>query len=153
MRLTVVSGISSLIQASGFSVRKYSELFGRIDYDDKHVYAERLTKEQVQDLPEFSEDLAINNDYEERVRSLSSVSGNINLSPLYNADPYDYDQEPYFYNYNDQNLRLYEERLRGKGTVAEQIFYKTACLLPRQSIVLTIDVHLRCCDFCKASSI
>jgi len=47
---------------------------------------------------------------------LSSVSGNIS-GPLYNADPYDYDQEPYFYNYNDQNLRLYEERLRGKGTV------------------------------------
>jgi len=27
---------------------------------------QRLTKEQVQDLPEFSEDLAINNDYEEQ---------------------------------------------------------------------------------------
>jgi len=39
---------------------------GSHDYDDKHVYAERLTKEQVQDLPEFSEDLAINNDYEEQ---------------------------------------------------------------------------------------
>jgi len=54
------------------SVRKYCSLVGlaRIDYDDKHVYAERLTKEQVQDLPEFSEDLAINNDYEERVRGV-----------------------------------------------------------------------------------
>jgi len=85
--------------------------FGSHDYDDKHVYAERLTKEQVQDLPEFSEDLSTMI-MKSSQRSLSSVSGNINSSPLYNADPYDYDQEPYFY--NDQNLRLYEERLRGK---------------------------------------
>jgi len=67
----------------------------RIDYDDKHVYAERLTKEQVQDLPEFSEDLAINNDYEERVRGVyrplvatSTWVRFITLIP-------DYDQEPY----------------------------------------------------------
>jgi len=49
-----------------FSVESIAPVgLARIDYDDKHVYAERLTKEQVQDLPEFSEDLAINNDYEE----------------------------------------------------------------------------------------
>jgi hypothetical protein len=87
----------------------------RIDYDDKRVYAERLTKEQVENLPEFSEDLAINNDYEERVRGIyRPLVATPTPSPLYNADPYDYDQEPYFYDYNDRNLRLYEERLRGK---------------------------------------
>ena len=85
----------------------------RIDYDDKRVYAERLTKEQVEDLPEFGEDLAIDNDYEERVRGVyRPLVATPTPSPLYNAEPYDYQQEPYFYDYNDQNLRLYEERLR-----------------------------------------
>ncbi len=87
----------------------------RIDYDDKRVYAERLTKEQVENLPEFSEDLAINNDYEERVRGIyRPLVATPTPSPLYNTASYDYDQEPYFYDYNDRNLRLYEERLREK---------------------------------------
>jgi len=85
----------------------------RIDYDDKRVYAERLTKEQVENLPEFSEDLAIDNDYEERVRGVyRPLIATPTPSPFYPTIPYNYQQEPYFYDYSDRNLRSYEERLR-----------------------------------------
>lgn len=42
----------------------------RIDQSDRCVYAVGFTKKQAQDLPEFSEDLRIDYDYEERVREV-----------------------------------------------------------------------------------
>jgi len=87
----------------------------RIDYDDKRVYVPRLTKQQVEDLPEFTEDLAIDRDYEERVRGVyRPLVATPTPSPVDRADPYDYSQEPYFYDLTDQNLRTYEERLRSR---------------------------------------
>jgi uncharacterized protein (TIGR02271 family) len=41
----------------------------RIDYSNKRAYA-RLTKEQVQNLPEFTDDLKLDYDYEEQVRGV-----------------------------------------------------------------------------------
>lgn len=83
-----------------------------IDYDDKWVLVTLLSKQQVE-LPEFTEDLAIDRDYEERVRGIyRPLVASPTPSPLYNADPYDYTQEPYFYYLQDCNLRTYEERLR-----------------------------------------
>ncbi|MBE9177213.1 DUF2382 domain-containing protein [Oculatella sp. LEGE 06141] len=38
------------------------------DYDAERVYVNGLTKEQVENLPEFSDDMAIDSDYEEQVR-------------------------------------------------------------------------------------
>jgi uncharacterized protein (TIGR02271 family) len=42
----------------------------RIDYNARRVYAEGLTKEQVENLPEFSEDMKLDYDYEEQVRGV-----------------------------------------------------------------------------------
>ncbi len=42
----------------------------RIDYSDNHAYADGLTKDQVEALPEFTEDLKIDYDHEEQVRNV-----------------------------------------------------------------------------------
>jgi uncharacterized protein (TIGR02271 family) len=40
----------------------------RIEYNRKRIYAENLTKHQVETLPEFNDDTLVDNDHEERVR-------------------------------------------------------------------------------------
>lgn len=42
----------------------------RIDYSARHVYADGLTKQQVEALPEFTDDLKIDYDKEEEVRNV-----------------------------------------------------------------------------------
>jgi uncharacterized protein (TIGR02271 family) len=42
----------------------------RIDYSQKRVYAQNLTKSQVEALPELTEDVTVDYDYEERVRGV-----------------------------------------------------------------------------------
>jgi stress response protein YsnF len=42
----------------------------RMDYNNRRVYADTLTREQVESLPEFKEDDAIEYDQEERVRDV-----------------------------------------------------------------------------------
>lgn len=87
----------------------------RLDYDNKHLFVSKLTKEQVKKLPQFSEDLAIDNDYEEQVRGVyrplvpSLMPGMLGTPALYN-----YTMEPYFYELNDPNFRTYEENLRNR---------------------------------------
>ncbi|MBD2773992.1 PRC-barrel domain-containing protein [Iningainema tapete] len=85
----------------------------RLNYDDKRLYVLGLTKEQVKNLPEFTENLALDNDYEERVRGVyRPLVGTTTLSQFsYNPGTYNYLQEPYFYDLGDRNLRTYEERL------------------------------------------
>jgi uncharacterized protein (TIGR02271 family) len=110
----------------------------RIDTSDRRIYAVGLTKEQVQDLPEFSDDLKLDRDYEERV---AGIYGNYPIAgtatqlgtaaasmPYMNAemaatppttgnidrDTYDYQQKPDLFEMSDrdhQSLKLYEERL------------------------------------------
>ena len=92
----------------------------RIDYNAKRVFADGLSRSQVEALPEFNKEDAIDYDHEEQVRSsyrppaaerdltAGSTSG------TYDRDSYSYDRDPALYNLNDrdhQNLRLYEERL------------------------------------------
>ncbi|MBW4465409.1 MAG: DUF2382 domain-containing protein [Pegethrix bostrychoides GSE-TBD4-15B] len=50
----------------------------QFDYNEKRVYATRLTREQVEDLPEYNPDQVLNYDYEEQVRGSyrSGVAGN-----------------------------------------------------------------------------
>jgi PRC-barrel domain len=87
----------------------------RLDDDDKRVYVAGLTKQQVEDLPEFTEDLAIDQDYEERVRGVYRPSaGSSAVTPDYNYGTYDYLQEPYFYDMHSlgyPTFGTYEERL------------------------------------------
>ncbi len=105
----------------------------RIDYTSDRVYTIGLTREQAEDLPEFNERLALDYDYEERVRGVYRQPGDYKTpveastpleasapldstysTPTYNRDSYTYEHEPSLYNLNEQDhqtLRLYEERL------------------------------------------
>jgi uncharacterized protein (TIGR02271 family) len=108
----------------------------RIDYNSDRIYALGLTRQQAEDLPEFNERLALDYDYEERVRGVyrRPVEASAPLetqtpvdtsaavdttyrptaTPTYNRDTYAYDHEPSLYGLNEpdhQTLRLYEERL------------------------------------------
>lgn len=109
----------------------------RIDYNVDRVYTIGLTREQAEDLPEFSEREALDYDYEERVRGVyrqptgpmlpldasAPVEATIPVdtnyqaataTPTYNRDSYNYEQEPSLFGLNEQDhqtLRLYEERL------------------------------------------
>lgn len=46
----------------------------RIDSNERRVYADTLTKEQVNDLPEFNNDMTVDYDHEERVRKVYRTS-------------------------------------------------------------------------------
>ncbi|MBE9256913.1 MULTISPECIES: DUF2382 domain-containing protein [Aphanizomenonaceae] len=113
----------------------------RIDYDKRRVYANKLTKQQVENLPDFKDLQEIDYDYEERVRGVYRPA--IAQEPLESSTPlespiavdsplvshertivtpavpverntYRYEEEPNLYNVNEQdhqNLKLYEERL------------------------------------------
>lgn len=102
----------------------------RIDSGDRRVYAIGLTKEQAQNLPEFSEDLNIDRDYEERVTGvygtqtmgtatqLGTASASMpNVAPetdYVDRDRDIYQQKPDLFEMGDrdhQSLKLYEERL------------------------------------------
>lgn len=83
-----------------------------VGYDYKRLSVPGLTKEQINNLPEFKEDFIIDNDYEERVRSVyRSLVTITDLSRFYQATTYSYTLEPYFYEVSDHNLRIYEEQL------------------------------------------
>ncbi|BCL34102.1 DUF2382 domain-containing protein [Nostoc sp. MS1] len=82
-----------------------------IDYPAKRVYVDGLSKEQVSHLPEYHNNIAVDADYEERVRGVFRQQTS-NLA--YDRQTYDYQQEPALYNLNDQyheTFKLYEERL------------------------------------------
>ncbi|MCC5622380.1 DUF2382 domain-containing protein [Nostoc sp. CHAB 5715] len=108
----------------------------RIDYNVDRVYTIGLTREQAEDLPEFNERQTLDYDYEERVRGVyrqpadyiqpvdalfpleatSPVDTTYQqpVTPTYNRDSYNYEQEPSLFGLNEQDhqtLRLYEERL------------------------------------------
>ncbi|WP_310423487.1 DUF2382 domain-containing protein [Chamaesiphon sp. VAR_48_metabat_135_sub] len=111
----------------------------RIDYKGKRVYADNLTKAQVEALPEFTSDMLMDYDQEEQVRGVyrstqpaangvgyagaMSAPATVNSPPTldleagyagYDRDTYGYEQEPELYSLNEENhpnLKLYEERL------------------------------------------
>ncbi|PSB08768.1 photosystem reaction center subunit H [Pleurocapsa sp. CCALA 161] len=96
-----------------------------IDYAQERIYAKDLTKEQVESLPEYDDNMTVDYDYEERVRTVyrgvdydqtePSVAQNATAS--YSADAYSHDREPSLYHHAEvetdgrQSLKLYEERL------------------------------------------
>lgn len=92
----------------------------RIDYNAERVFVDGLTREQVEALPEFTNESAVDYDYEERVRnSYRGIAMGQGMSqPMatgaYDRNNYRYDRDAALYDFNDrdhQNLRLYEERL------------------------------------------
>jgi uncharacterized protein (TIGR02271 family) len=92
----------------------------RIDQASRRVFVNGLTRDQVEDLPEFTQEKTVDYDHEERVRSSyrpMTAQGNMNpamASNTYDRNNYRYDRDPGLYDMNErdhQNLRLYEERL------------------------------------------
>ncbi len=98
-----------------------------IDYAQERIYAKDLTKEQVENLPQYDDDITIDYDYEERVRTVyrgveydqnnpvylnenattGYNSGAYNNSDVaagydnsaYNRDTYSHDREPSLYHH------------------------------------------------------
>lgn len=89
----------------------------RIDYANRRIYATNLTREQVENLPEYNDDLTLDYGYEERVRGAYRTQGV--QSANYSQDSYTYDREPELYGVrqNDHDrIKLYEERLIANKT-------------------------------------
>ncbi|WP_088891463.1 DUF2382 domain-containing protein [Leptolyngbya ohadii] len=87
----------------------------RIDHSEKRVFADGLSRSQVEALPEFTHESAIDYEHEEQVRNTYRPAVD---RPAANRqtdrDSYRYAQDSALYGMNDrdhQNLRLYEERL------------------------------------------
>lgn len=124
-----------------------------VDYSQDRVYAKGLTKEQAENLPEYDDDMTIDYDYEERVRTTyrgveyeadSTVSAEVaqvstsDSTITSDRDSYSYDREPSLYAYQDtddrQTLKLYEERLvankdrfrAGTVTIGKKVETETA---------------------------
>ncbi|WP_017318303.1 DUF2382 domain-containing protein [Mastigocladopsis repens] len=83
----------------------------RIDYNQQRVYVDGLSKEQLQSLPEYRDNMTVDYDYEEQVRgAYRPMSSDV----AYNRDTYNYQQDASLYNLNEQDhqtFKLYEERL------------------------------------------
>ena len=119
----------------------------RIDYDNKRVYADNLTKAQLQSLPEYIDEMAVDDDYEEQVRGVyrapmpattAPTMGMSNSMPATtsapmppvekDADLYDLNEE------NHPNMKLYEERLiasktrqkTGEAVISKRVETETA---------------------------
>lgn len=84
----------------------------RIDYANRRVYATDLTREQVENLPEYNDDLTVDYKYEEQVRSAyrnPSYKSTAHTQETYN---YDNDRDLYETRQSDHDIiKLYEERL------------------------------------------
>jgi len=97
----------------------------RVDQTADRVYAVGMTKQQAEDLPEFSDRTALDYDHEEQVRSVyrgqSSTQGVAAAQPTaaYDRDTYRYDQDASLYDvgtHDDQTFKLYQERLIASKT-------------------------------------
>lgn len=120
----------------------------RINYPAKCVYVDGLSKQQVEQLPEYQEHIIVDEEFEEKVR-------NVYRSPIsssnYDRENYTYEQDPNLYGLNEQyhqTLRLYEERLiadkhrikTGEVAVGKHIETETASVrVPIQRERIVID--------------
>ncbi len=87
-----------------------------IDYNAKRVFVDGLSKEQVQHLPEYRDNIVVDYDYEEQVRHAYRPA-NTNVS--YDRNTYNYQQDADLYDLNardNQTFKLYEERLVANKT-------------------------------------
>lgn len=92
----------------------------RIDYNAQRVFVDGLTRQQVEALPEFSQDSQIDYDHEEQVRgsyrpmAMDRGMTRTAAAGSYDRSSYQYDHDADLYEMNErdhQNLRLYQERL------------------------------------------
>lgn len=83
----------------------------QIDYDRHRISVGSLTKEEVERMPEYSDNMAIDYDYEERVRSSHRPTAATAAQPAYDRDSYTYEHDAPLYQPQDQKIKLYEERV------------------------------------------
>jgi uncharacterized protein (TIGR02271 family) len=86
----------------------------RMDYDRHRVYIAGLTKQQVENLPEYNDNLTVDYDYEERVRNIYRPTATPAAQATYDRNTYNYERERELYDVNEgnnQRIKLYEERL------------------------------------------
>jgi uncharacterized protein (TIGR02271 family) len=109
--------------------------FARIDNNARRVYANNLTKAQVENLPEFTDDMAVDYDHEERVRGVyrsgmqtmpqdvtpgmmgavdrpAAVTGNDMTAPMLDLDQgyVDYDRDTYSYEKEPNDMYALNEQ-------------------------------------------
>lgn len=112
-----------IVTSSSFTEKQILLPIGlsRIDYNQKRVYVDGLSKAQVEQLPEYSDRYTVDYEYEEQVRDVyrpltantDSTSTGVSTN-TYDRDTYNYQQDASLYDLNEQNhqtFRLYEERL------------------------------------------
>jgi uncharacterized protein (TIGR02271 family) len=116
----------------------------QLDYDRHRVYVTGMTKEEVERMPEYNDDMTIDYDYEERVRSTfrptvahaGTTSATVER-PTYDRNSYNYDYDQSLYQPNEgnhQKIKLYEERVfankhrqkTGEVTVGKHVETETA---------------------------
>jgi len=96
----------------------------RMDYDRRRVYITGLTKDQVERLPEYNDNMTVDYDYEERVRGIYRPTTTATTattataaqvpSSTYDRNTYNYEHDRSLYDTDEQNhqkIKLYEERL------------------------------------------
>ena len=117
----------------------------RIAYNESRVYVDGLSKEQVERLPEYKDNMVVDYDYEEGVRQAYRPT-----QDSYNRDTYNYQQDSNLYDLNvreNQTFKLYEERLianknrikAGEVTLGKHIETETATVtvpLEKERIVI-----------------
>lgn len=118
----------------------------RIDYNQKRAYVDGLSKEQVEHLPEYRDNIVVDYDYEEGVRRAYRPT----TQNTYNRDTYNYQQDANLYDLNarnNQTFKLYEERLianksrvkAGEVTIGKHIETETATVtvpLEKERVVI-----------------
>lgn len=122
----------------------------RIDRAQNRVYAVGLTPEQAENLPEYNSDTVIDNDYEQRIRSVYQNQ----VTTTGDRNSYNYDREPSLYAHQEtdgrQNLKLYEERLvankerfrAGTVTVGKRVETDTATVtVPVEKERVIVERH------------
>ena len=88
---------------------------GQIVYMDRHVYVKGLTQEQVKALPQYSDDITIDPNYEEQIRSvLRPLVAEVTTNQIDNPATYDLDKEPYFYEIKNEPLKAVQKQLVAK---------------------------------------
>ena len=121
-----------------------------ISYTDERIYVNGMTKEQVENLPNFDELDKVDYDYEERVRNVYRLVGTspglvadqrssktYKTETLQNQESYRYEHDADLYDLSDRNhqgLKLYEERLianktrqkTGEVTIGKHVETETA---------------------------
>ncbi len=81
----------------------------QIDYDQHRISVAGMTKEEVERMPEYSDNMTVDYDYEERVRN--SYRPATTAQSAYDRNNYTYEHDAPLYQPNDQKIKLYEERV------------------------------------------